>query len=176
MCRKSVCLYANVQLLLSLGDKMRRSGAPSQLLGNAVKKPRFVPPGATFSCPVSESRPLTSKLGSSNALEKVNYSPHCTSSLIPKCSHHPGSFYLIVFFCFTSGQIQRSLAAPVLSKTEKEVQSQTFSAAPALSRVLTRVLNATESKENEPGARHPTEEEAGKSQRFCYFKPFEARI
>lgn len=163
---------------------MRRSGAPSQLLGNAVKKPRFVPPGATFSCPVTESRPLTSKLGSSNALEKVNYSPHCTSSLIPKCSQHPGSFYLTVFFCFTSGQVQRSLAAPVLSETEKDVQSQTLSAAPALSSVLTRVLNATESKENEAGPRHPnscldyftTEKEASKSQRFCYFVPFEARI
>lgn len=87
-------------------------------------------------------------------------------------------------FCFTLGQVQRSLAAPVLSKTEKEVQSQAFSATPALSRVLTRVLNATESKENEAGPRHPnsclddftTEEEAGKSQRFCYFEPFEARI
>lgn len=164
---------------------MRRSGAPSQLLGNAVKKPRFVPPGATFSCPVTcESRPLTSKLGSSNALEKVNYSPHCTSNLIPKCSQHPGSFYLTVFFCFTSGQVQRSLAAPVLSETEKDVQSQTLSAAPALSSVLTRVLNATECKENEAGPRHPnscldyftTEKEASKSQRFCYFVPFEARI
>uniref|UniRef100_A0A3B5B219 Uncharacterized protein n=1 Tax=Stegastes partitus TaxID=144197 RepID=A0A3B5B219_9TELE len=29
---------------------MRRSGAPSQLLGNAMKKPRFVPPGASTSC------------------------------------------------------------------------------------------------------------------------------
>uniref|UniRef100_A0A667X858 RAD54 homolog B n=1 Tax=Myripristis murdjan TaxID=586833 RepID=A0A667X858_9TELE len=32
---------------------MRRSGAPSQLLGNAVKKARFVPPGPSPSCPDS---------------------------------------------------------------------------------------------------------------------------
>uniref|UniRef100_A0A669B7D1 RAD54 homolog B n=1 Tax=Oreochromis niloticus TaxID=8128 RepID=A0A669B7D1_ORENI len=34
---------------------MRRSGAPSKLLGNAVKKPRFVPPGACTSLSVAES-------------------------------------------------------------------------------------------------------------------------
>uniref|UniRef100_A0A671UIR7 RAD54 homolog B n=1 Tax=Sparus aurata TaxID=8175 RepID=A0A671UIR7_SPAAU len=39
---------------------MRRSGAPSQLLGNAVKKPRFMPPGA---CTAAESKPLTPKFG-----------------------------------------------------------------------------------------------------------------
>ncbi|XP_075965753.1 DNA repair and recombination protein RAD54B [Anarhichas minor] len=53
---------------------MRRSGAPSQLLGNAVKKPRFVPPGASTSCLVAESKPLTPKLGLGNALEKVQRS------------------------------------------------------------------------------------------------------
>ncbi|KAM3614108.1 uncharacterized protein V6R79_010340 [Siganus canaliculatus] len=53
---------------------MRRSGAPSQLLGNAVKKPRFVPPGASTSCPVTEYKPLTPKLGVGNALEKVQRS------------------------------------------------------------------------------------------------------
>uniref|UniRef100_A0A8D3B9S1 RAD54 homolog B n=1 Tax=Scophthalmus maximus TaxID=52904 RepID=A0A8D3B9S1_SCOMX len=42
---------------------MRRSAAPSQLLGNAVKKTRFMPPGASTSCPVTESKPLTPKLG-----------------------------------------------------------------------------------------------------------------
>lgn len=26
-------------------DRMRRSGAPSQIRGNAAKKPRFMPPG-----------------------------------------------------------------------------------------------------------------------------------
>uniref|UniRef100_A0A8C9WY92 RAD54 homolog B n=1 Tax=Sander lucioperca TaxID=283035 RepID=A0A8C9WY92_SANLU len=45
---------------------MRRSGAPSQLLGNAVKKPRFMPPGASTSCLVPESKPLSPKLGLGN--------------------------------------------------------------------------------------------------------------
>jgi len=53
---------------------MRRSGAPSQLSGNALKKPRFMPPGASTSSLVAESKPLSPKLGLSNALEKVNYS------------------------------------------------------------------------------------------------------
>ncbi|XP_051813154.1 DNA repair and recombination protein RAD54B [Acanthochromis polyacanthus] len=53
---------------------MRRSGAPSQLLGNALKKPRFVPPGASTTSPLAESKPLTPKLGLSNALDKVQRS------------------------------------------------------------------------------------------------------
>ncbi|XP_038567459.1 DNA repair and recombination protein RAD54B isoform X3 [Micropterus salmoides] len=53
---------------------MRRSGAPSQLLGNAVKKPRFVPPGALTSCPVAVSKHLTPKFGLGNALEKIQRS------------------------------------------------------------------------------------------------------
>ncbi|XP_074509839.1 DNA repair and recombination protein RAD54B [Sebastes fasciatus] len=53
---------------------MRRSGAPSQLSGNAVKKPRFMPPGASSSCLVAESKPLTPKLGLGNALDKVQRS------------------------------------------------------------------------------------------------------
>uniref|UniRef100_A0A3B4GSL9 Uncharacterized protein n=1 Tax=Pundamilia nyererei TaxID=303518 RepID=A0A3B4GSL9_9CICH len=52
---------------------MRRSGAPSKLLGNAVKKSRFVPPGACTSLSVAQSKPLTPKLGSGNALDKVNF-------------------------------------------------------------------------------------------------------
>lgn len=52
---------------------MRRSGAPSKLLGNAVKKPRFVPPGACTSLSVAESKPLTPKLGLGNALDKVSF-------------------------------------------------------------------------------------------------------
>ncbi|XP_030250104.1 DNA repair and recombination protein RAD54B [Sparus aurata] len=97
---------------------MRRSGAPSQLLGNAVKKPRFMPPGA---CTAAESKPLTPKFGLVNALQKV----------------------------------QRSLAAPVQSKTDDEVQPKAAQAAPGLSRVLARVLNATDSKENEAETEHP---------------------
>nr|XP_046254713.1 DNA repair and recombination protein RAD54B isoform X2 [Scatophagus argus] len=53
---------------------MRRSGAPSQLLGNAVKKPRFVPPAASTSHPVAESKPLMPNVGLDNALEKVQRS------------------------------------------------------------------------------------------------------
>lgn len=70
---------------------MRRSAAPSQLLGNAVKKPRFAPPGASTSCLVAESKPLTPKLGLGNALEKVNHSQYFACSLIPLYSfdsHH----------------------------------------------------------------------------------------
>ncbi|XP_039885593.1 DNA repair and recombination protein RAD54B [Simochromis diagramma] len=96
---------------------MRRSGAPSKLLGNAVKKPRFVPPGACTSLSVAQSKPLTPKLGSGNALDKI----------------------------------QRSLATPGASKTEFNVQPE---AAPALSKVLARVLSATESKENEAETKH----------------------
>ena len=74
---------------------MRRSGAPSQLLGNAVKKPRFVPPFASTSLPVAESKPLAPKLGLGNALEKVNYYlQHFTYSVIPQHidSLHPAFF------------------------------------------------------------------------------------
>ncbi|TDH11805.1 hypothetical protein EPR50_G00064940 [Perca flavescens] len=53
---------------------MRRSGAPSQLSGNAVKKKRFMPPGASSSYLVPESKPLSPKLGLGNALEKVQKS------------------------------------------------------------------------------------------------------
>ncbi|XP_075321567.1 DNA repair and recombination protein RAD54B isoform X3 [Odontesthes bonariensis] len=92
---------------------MRRSGAPSQLSGNAVKKPRFVPPSSAFS--LAEFKPLAPKPGLGSALHKV----------------------------------QRSLSAPVVSKTGCNVQSTASHTAPALSRALARVLNATESKENE---------------------------
>lgn len=53
---------------------MRRSGAPSQLLGNAAKKPRFVPPTASspnFSS--SYSKALSSKQ-SVNVLDKIHRS------------------------------------------------------------------------------------------------------
>eukprot|EP00064_Thunnus_orientalis_P003081 superscaffoldBa00000245_g3089 len=100
---------------------MRRSGAPSQLLGNAVKKPRFVPPGASTSHLVAASKPLTPKPGLGNALDKV----------------------------------QRSLAAPAPSKTGCDVQPKAAHAAPALSRALSRVLNATDSKENEDETEYP---------------------
>ncbi|XP_060906556.1 DNA repair and recombination protein RAD54B [Labrus mixtus] len=53
---------------------MRRSGAPSQLSGNAMKKPRFVAPGGSTSCPLPQSKPLTPKGGLGNALEKVQRS------------------------------------------------------------------------------------------------------
>ncbi|KAK5892387.1 hypothetical protein CesoFtcFv8_012772 [Champsocephalus esox] len=53
---------------------MRRSGAPSQLSGNAVKKPRFVSPGASPSFLTAEFKPLSPTLGLGNALEKVQRS------------------------------------------------------------------------------------------------------
>uniref|UniRef100_G3P371 RAD54 homolog B n=1 Tax=Gasterosteus aculeatus aculeatus TaxID=481459 RepID=G3P371_GASAC len=55
---------------------MRRSGAPSQLSGNAVKKPRFVAPAASTSCLIAGFKPLSPKPRLGNALEKVNYSQH----------------------------------------------------------------------------------------------------
>lgn len=94
---------------------MRRSGAPSQILGNVVKKPRFVPPGASSSFSVTESKSLGPRPSLGNALYKV----------------------------------QRSLSAPVLNKTGGNVLPKATQDAPALSRVLARVLSATESKENE---------------------------
>uniref|UniRef100_A0A8C6LVX4 GTP binding protein overexpressed in skeletal muscle n=1 Tax=Nothobranchius furzeri TaxID=105023 RepID=A0A8C6LVX4_NOTFU len=45
---------------------MRRSAAPSQLLGNATKKPRFAPPGATGLFLRPESKPSASKLSLDN--------------------------------------------------------------------------------------------------------------
>uniref|UniRef100_A0A667X0T5 RAD54 homolog B n=1 Tax=Myripristis murdjan TaxID=586833 RepID=A0A667X0T5_9TELE len=50
---------------------MRRSGAPSQLLGNAVKKARFVPPGPSPSCVVADAKPLSPKLSLGNTLDKI---------------------------------------------------------------------------------------------------------
>uniref|UniRef100_I3JFK1 RAD54 homolog B n=1 Tax=Oreochromis niloticus TaxID=8128 RepID=I3JFK1_ORENI len=71
---------------------MRRSGAPSKLLGNAVKKPRFVPPGACTSLSVAESKPLTPKLGLGNALDKVSFfSQHFSYSLKPSVFPPTGS-------------------------------------------------------------------------------------
>uniref|UniRef100_A0A3Q3L5I7 RAD54 homolog B n=1 Tax=Labrus bergylta TaxID=56723 RepID=A0A3Q3L5I7_9LABR len=60
---------------------MRRSGAPSQLFGNAMKKPRFVAPGGSTSRPLPQSKPLTPKGGLGNALEKlsVRLFPSCVS-------------------------------------------------------------------------------------------------
>ncbi len=52
-------------------------------------------------------------------------------------------------------QIQRSLAAPAASKSEHEVQLKAAQPAPALLRALTRVLSATDSKENEAEREHP---------------------
>nr|XP_040020634.1 DNA repair and recombination protein RAD54B [Gasterosteus aculeatus aculeatus] len=53
---------------------MRRSGAPSQLSGNAVKKPRFVAPAASTSCLIAGFKPLSPKPRLGNALEKVQRS------------------------------------------------------------------------------------------------------
>lgn len=89
---------------------MRRSGAPSQLLGNAVKKPRFVPPAASALCPVAESKPLNPKPGLGNALEKVNYSQSFTYSMIAHAPfisnilhHYSLSQVIIFFYCHCAG-------------------------------------------------------------------------
>ncbi|KAM9782714.1 DNA repair and recombination protein RAD54B [Neosynchiropus ocellatus] len=89
---------------------MRRSAAPSQLAGNAMKKPRFVPPGVSL-YPSTES---------STALNKVQKS-------------------------------QQKLSLSCKNNT----QQKDSTAAPALSKVLARVLGATESKENVAGIDHP---------------------
>uniref|UniRef100_A0A3B4XP62 RAD54 homolog B n=1 Tax=Seriola lalandi dorsalis TaxID=1841481 RepID=A0A3B4XP62_SERLL len=83
---------------------MRRSAAPSQLLGNAVKKPRFVPPGASTSSHVAESKPLTPKPGLVNALEKVNYSQPCVNGAAGSDSAclQDGARYLSVMWCKAS--------------------------------------------------------------------------
>ncbi|XP_068615483.1 DNA repair and recombination protein RAD54B [Brachionichthys hirsutus] len=96
---------------------MRRSGAPSQLSGNAEKRPRFVPPGASPPCPGTESKPLSPQYGFGYALEKV----------------------------------QRTLSSSAQNETGCSVQPKAARSAPAASRALARVLNATESKENEAG-------------------------
>eukprot|EP00066_Takifugu_rubripes_P014692 XP_011603958.1 PREDICTED: DNA repair and recombination protein RAD54B [Takifugu rubripes] len=100
---------------------MRRSGAPSQLSGNAMKKPRFLPPASSSSYPSAEPKPLTPKPSLCNTLQKV----------------------------------QRNLtAAAVVCNVEREVRPKAVRAAPVLSRALARVLNATESKENEAEEEH----------------------
>ncbi|KAG7475982.1 hypothetical protein JOB18_041996 [Solea senegalensis] len=113
------------------GRIMRRSAAPSQLFGNAVKKPRFVPPGAST---VIDSKLLSPKLGLGNALEKI----------------------------------QKSLAAPVPSTTGGDNQLKAAQPAPALSRALARVLNATESKENDAKLEYPeTDTDFAESKRLA---------
>lgn len=85
------------------------------------------------------------------------------------------SVFLISFSLPSILQVQRSLAAPVLSKTDDEVQPKVAQAAPGLSRVLARVLNAVDSKENEAETGHPCTDldntkdikPAGKTQRLC---------
>lgn len=45
-------------------------------------------------------------------------------------------------------KVQRNLPAPVVCNAECELRPKVVQTAPVLSRALTRVLNATESKEN----------------------------
>lgn len=108
----SICqnYCVDVHGFLSSEVTMRRSGAPSQLLGNTVKKPRFVPPAASALCPVAESKPLNPKPGLGNALEKVNYSQFLTYSIIahapfiPNILHHCSLCQVIIYFnCYCAG-------------------------------------------------------------------------
>ncbi|XP_061144177.1 DNA repair and recombination protein RAD54B [Syngnathus typhle] len=94
---------------------MRRSAAPSQLRGNAAKKPCFVPPGAASSWTGAEPKTQYPEFGLDNPLNKV----------------------------------QRSLGVPPPN------QNAHVQAAPALSKALSRVLSATESKENVIETEHP---------------------
>lgn len=59
-----------------------------------------------------------------------------------------------IFFLLTLPKVQRTLTVPILFNTECEVRPKDVQAAPALSRALARVLNATESKENEREEEH----------------------
>ncbi|KAM9851618.1 DNA repair and recombination protein RAD54B [Aulostomus maculatus] len=68
---------------------MRRSGAPSQLLGNAVKKPRFLPPGTNSPCVVAEPKPHTPTFGLGNVLNKVQKSLAAPSSNKSGCDAQP---------------------------------------------------------------------------------------
>ncbi|XP_053743425.1 DNA repair and recombination protein RAD54B isoform X1 [Synchiropus splendidus] len=97
---------------------MRRSAAPSQLTGNAWKKPRFVPPGAR-SCPSTESS-IPVKPEPRTAPTKVQNSQ------------------------------------PALSLSCKDnIQHKGSTTVPAMSKVLARVLGATERKESVAVIDHP---------------------
>ncbi|KAF3691906.1 DNA repair and recombination protein RAD54B [Channa argus] len=86
---------------------MRRSGAPSQLLGNAMKKPRFVSPEASTSCLSAESKLLNPKLGLGNVLDKVQRSLAGTVPSKTECVAQP------------TPALSRALAR-VLSSTESK--------------------------------------------------------
>uniref|UniRef100_A0A3Q0S1V0 RAD54 homolog B n=1 Tax=Amphilophus citrinellus TaxID=61819 RepID=A0A3Q0S1V0_AMPCI len=86
---------------------MRRSGAPSQLLGNAVKKPRFVPPGASTSFSVAESKPLTPNLGLGNVLDKVSFFSYSLEIL----SIYDLDFSFLLYFFPTLPHIMNSLSS-----------------------------------------------------------------
>lgn len=51
-------------------------------------------------------------------------------------------------------KVQRNLTAAAVCNVESEVRPKAVQAAPVLPRVLVRVLNATESKENEAEEEH----------------------
>lgn len=132
---------------------MRRSGAPSQLSGNAMKKPRFLPPASSTFCPLAEPKPLSPKPALCSTLQKVKYWLYFTSYIYV---YFFSLFYLwlILFVSSHSPKVQRTLAVPVVFNTDCEVRPKGVQAAPALSRALARVLNATESKENEREEEH----------------------
>ncbi|XP_056142527.1 DNA repair and recombination protein RAD54B [Lampris incognitus] len=113
---------------------MRRSGAPSQLLGNAAKKPRFVAPGPSLPGaprPATDTGPLAPRRGVSNILSKVQRSLATPSSDQAECD------------------AQALTAKPSLGAGP---------AAQGMSAVLARVLSVAESKENKAGTQHPRTE------------------
>ncbi|XP_061811049.1 DNA repair and recombination protein RAD54B isoform X1 [Nerophis lumbriciformis] len=85
---------------------MRRSGAPSQLLGNAAKKPRFIPPAGASSYFGVEPKTQNPESSLNNALNKVQRSVVATPPSQSECT---------------------ARAAPALSKALARVLSATES-------------------------------------------------
>lgn len=128
---------------------MRRSGAPSQLSGNAMKKPRFLPPAPSSSYPSAEPKPLTPKPSLCNTLQKVKYSLYFTCFFLKTfllMMHYNIPYHVL--------KVQRNLPAAAVCNAEREVRPKAVPAAPVLLKALARVLNATESKENEAEEEH----------------------
>ncbi|XP_034030765.1 DNA repair and recombination protein RAD54B [Thalassophryne amazonica] len=124
---------------------MRRSGAPSQLFGNALKKPRFVPPGASTTHPVAaHSAPLTLKHGLDNALEKVHRSPAAPALSTLDCDVQPRPGQ-------AAPALSRALAL-VLSATESkenEAEAESF-------HTTTRDFTEHDTTAGAPGSPHLT--------------------
>ncbi|XP_069552143.1 DNA repair and recombination protein RAD54B isoform X2 [Brachyistius frenatus] len=94
---------------------MRRSGAPSQLLGNAVKKPRFMPPGASASFLLAESKSPTPKPASGDTLNKVQRSRAAPAVSNTACNVQPKA----------APALSRALARVLSAAESKENEAET---------------------------------------------------